>query len=242
MLKVSLHSCLPNKVSAFNVMGRLDIGYETLAARASYKTLMFTTGVGEQPPTAITDYPRWSASIWDLVARIICLTFNRVEAITPKELPRERRPAFIENLTAVIEHWPDGQNRNITTVATAHLRMGKRKGSYWASFESDLQSPVQSTMFLHAPAGINPWDLLARAYAWTVSEQFELPPRPTLCTPIPLQDGDRSLVLLDTVPEPARNGLIRWMTRSAQAFSQTDCMEGDCVTEAQFIAFLEKAI
>lgn len=41
-----------------------------------------------------------------------------------------------------------------------------------------------STVFTHAPEGLSPWDLLARAYAWTAHEKFELPPRPALYTPI----------------------------------------------------------
>jgi len=242
MLKVSLHSSVPTKATAFNVLGRLDIGYEKLAAMADYKALMFTTGIGEQPPVALENYPRWSASVWDLISRFICLTFNRVEAIEPQELPREGKPAFIENLTAVIEHWPDGLNQHVATVGTAHIRMAKRKGHYWATFESDLQSKLESSLFVHTPLGINPWDLLARAYAWTVHEQFVLPSRPKLCVPLPVQDGDRSLVALDTVPDPARTGLVRWMVKKGQPFSQVSFLAGDCVTEAQFVQFLEKAI
>lgn len=242
MLKVSIHSCLPSKVGMYNVLGRMDIGYAKLAARADYKTLMFTTGIGEQPPTPILNYPRWSASIWDLVARVVCQTFSHTEAIEPAELPYEPKPAFIENLTAIIEHWPDGMDTNIARVATAHIRMGKRKGHYWASFESDLQRREDSSLFIHTPLGLNPWDLLARAYAWTVTEKFVLPPRPVLCTPLPVEECGQSLVHLDTVPDPARNGLVRWMTRKSKEFSKVSYLDGDAVTEEQFIEFLERAI
>lgn len=242
MLKVSLHSCMPHEVSPFNVMGRMDIGYEKLAARATYKTLAFTTGIGEHAPTQIADYPRWSGSVWDLVTRVVCLTFNQEEAIVPKQLPHERKPAFIENLTAVIEHWPDGLDTNVATIAVAHVQMNRRKGHYVATFESDAQPDLQSSEFVHTPLGINPWDLLARAYAWTVNEEFVLPPRPVLCTHIPLQEGEQPMVHLDTVPDPARTGLIRWMNKRGQAFSVSTSLAGDCVTESQFVEFLEKAV
>lgn len=242
MLKVSLHASTPGQVSAFNVLGRMDIGYEKLAAKADYKALMFTTSIGEQPPLELKEYPRWSASVWDLVTRLICLAFNRTEAIEPKELPHERKPAFIDNLTAVIEHWPDGLNQNVATIATAHIRMGKRKGHYHATFESDLQASMESTLFVHTPLGINAWNLLARAYAWTVTGQFVLPARPELCASIAVHEGAVPLVALDTMPDPARNGLIRWMVKKGLSFTQVDFIAGDCVTEQQFIEFLEKAV
>jgi hypothetical protein len=148
----------------------------------------------------------------------------------------------MENLCAVIEHWPDGLSQHVATVATAHIRMGKRKGHYWASFESDLQPRMESRLFIHTPLGLNHWDLLARAYAWTVHEQFVLPARPKLCVPLPVQDEGRSLVVLDTLPDPARTGLTRWMAKKGLPFSELSFLPGDCVTESQFVQFLEKAI
>ena len=243
MLKLSIHSCAPRDVSMFNVLGRMDIAYEKLQARADYKTLMFSTGIGEHPPTTIKDYPRWSASVWDLVARIICLTLNHKEAIHPVDVGFMRKPAYMQNLSAVVEHWPDGTDTKIARIATAHIRMGHRKGHYWATFESDLQNEkIESTLFLHMPPGISPWDLLARAYAWSVHEAFELPDRPALYKPPVVTENERSLVLVDTVREPARGGLIRWMRRSAETYSMLASFDGDAVTEDQFIKFLEKAV
>ena len=100
MLKVTLHHATPARVSAQNILGRLDSGYARLDATADYKAVMQTSGLGEQSPITLSDYPRWSASIWDLVARIVCLGINRREAIWPTEIPQQRRCAFIDDMTA----------------------------------------------------------------------------------------------------------------------------------------------
>jgi hypothetical protein len=94
MLKVSLHYATPATVSARNVLGRLDIAYAKLDANADYKALMFTTGIGEHEPLRLDNYPRWSASVWDLVARVVCLGLNNTESNWLVELPFERKCAF----------------------------------------------------------------------------------------------------------------------------------------------------
>jgi hypothetical protein len=242
MLKISLHYATPHTVNDRNVLGRLDIAYAKLDARADYKALMFITGVGELAPIRLDNYPRWSASIWDLVARVICLGLSHTEALGPADLPYVRKCAFIDDMTAVIEHCPDGSDSRRAVIATAHVRGGKRKGHYTATFTSDLHAPMHSTVFVHTPLGLSPWDLLARAYAWTVHERFELPSRPELYTPIPVQRGEQSYVALETVREPARTGILRWLHKRAMSPTALDLVCGPCVTEPQFVEFLRKAI
>lgn len=242
MLKISLHYATPSTVNERNVLGRLDIAYAKLDAKAGYKALMFITGVGELAPIQLNNYPRWSASIWDLVARVVCLGLSCTEAISPAELPYVRKCAFIDDMTAVIEHCPDGADSRRAVVATAHVRRGHRKGQYTATFTSDLHAPLQSTVFVHTPLGLSPWDLLARAYAWTVQECFELPLRPTLYTPISVPHGEQSYVALETVRQPARTGILRWLTKRGLTPTKVDLVTGPCVTEAQLVEFLQKAI
>lgn len=242
MLKVSLHSSTPARVSPQNVLGRLDIGYAKLDAKADYKAVLSMSGIGELKPVRIEDYPRWSASVWDLVARLVHISLNRVETAALDEIPYERCCAFIENMTAVIEHWPDGLDTRRATIGTAHIRMGRRKGQYTASFDTDLQGTAQSTVFIHTPLGLNAWDLLARAYAWTVHERFELPPRPTLYTPIPVQHGTESFVALETVSEPARTGIQRWLHKLGVAATNLEFISGPCVPETRFVEFLRRAV
>lgn len=240
MLKVSLHHATPARVSAQNVLGRLDIGYAKLDAIADYKLVMTMAGVGELPPARVTDYPRWSAGVWDLVARAICVCLNRREVIEGNLTGK--RGAFIENMTAVVEHWPDGVDTRRATVATAHVQMRRRRCHYTVTFQDDILGTSESSVFVHAPDGLNPWDLLARAYAWSVHERFELPPRPALYTPIPVEQAGESYVCLDTVAEPASTGIVRWLHKLGRATTTVDLLDGPCVTEACFVEFLRRAV
>lgn len=242
MLKVSLHACKPGKETSTNVLGRMDIAYEVLQAEASYKSATYVAGVGELPMSFITNYPRWSASLWDLVARLVCLTFNQVEALEPEEIAPSKRPAFIENMSAVIAHWPDGLNKSVAQIATATITMHKRKGHYSAVFSSDLESDFGSLLFVHKPAGIQAWDLLARAYAHASNGRFALPPRPDLCLPIPIEENGKSYVAVDTLPTVTRNGLARWMTRTQRPFSKVSIVSSECVSEEEFVDFLSTAV
>ena len=242
MLKVTLHYATPARVSAQNLLGRLDIGYARLDALADYKAVMFTAGVGEQAPVQLHRYPRWSASVWDLVSRSVCLSLNGCEAFPPDDLTSGRKAAFIDDMTAVIEHWPDGLDTRRATIGTAHIRMRRRRGHYTAVFEDDILGKRESSVFCHRPDGLSPWDLLARSYAWTVHERFELPARPPLYTPIPIQQGTGSYVPLDTVAEPAFTGIKRWLHKRGLPTQAVDLVGGPCVTEACFVDFLGTAV
>ena len=242
MLKVSLHYATPAQVSARNLLGRLDIAYARLDALADYKAVMFAAGVGEMPPVLLTGYPRWSASVWDLVARAVCLSLNGTEAFPPGDLTSERSGAFIDDMTAVIEHWPDGGDNRRATIGTAHISMCKRRCHYLAAFEDDILGKRESSVFIHRLDGLSPWDLLARAYAWTAGERLELPARPALYLPIPVQQGLGSFVPLDTVREPALTGIQRWLRRQGLPTTTTDLVVGPCVTEACFVDFLRVAV
>lgn len=242
MLKVSLHYATPSQASARNMLGRLDIAYARLDALADYKAVMFAAGVGEMPPVLLQGYPRWSASVWDLVARAVCLSLNGCEAFPPGDLSSGRGGAFIDDMTAVIEHWPDGGDSRRATIGTAHISMRKRRCHYSATFEDDILGKRESSIFIHRPDGLSPWDLLARSYAWAAQERFELPARPDLYTPIPVQRGPGSFVPLNTVREPALTGIRRWLHRQGLATTTSDLVAGPCVTEACFVDFLRVAV
>lgn len=242
MLKVTLHASKPRNVSAQNLIGRLDVGYVTLDAMADYKGLMLTTGLGEQAPVRLTGYPRWSASIWDLLVRMVCLSLSGREAVWPEVLPNTRRGAFIEDMTAVVEHWPDGFDTRRSTVGTAHVAMTSRRCNYRATFTDDILGTVVSDVFRHTPIGLAPWDLLTRAYAWLTTQSGVLPARPTLYTPIPIADGGQSYVALETVAEPARTGCYRWLDKRQIDTVTLPVVEGPCITESQFVEFLRRAV
>ncbi len=243
MLKVSLHFATPATVSPENILGRLDIGYDRLDAMADYKAVLSITGEGENAPIQIKDYPRWSASVWDLVARAICKSIHHGEHITPVDTKAVRQFAFIDNMTALIEHWPDGLDTRRSTIGTAHIQMLSRRGNYRATLGTDVAGDLRtSTIFAHRPRRLEPWDLLARAYAWTFNEGADLPPRPRLYVPIPIRDGPQSLVSLDTVSEPSYSGIMKWLTKRNFETVRSDVVDGPCVLESQFVQFLKTAV
>lgn len=242
MLKLYIHSSTPDEVSPRNCRGRLDIGYDKLDAHATYKLVMTTAGLGESSPATLENYPRWSASMWDLAIRGVCLCLNRREAVWPAEVPRKRKGAFMDNLSAVVEHWPDGFETRRAVIGRAHVKRHHRNCHYIARFEDDILGSRESSVFVHTPEGLSPWDLLSRSYAWTVSESFVLPARPVLYTPIPVAHGTESFVSLETVAEPARTGITRWLARRGDTPVSVEGLLGPCVPESQFVTFLRQAV
>lgn len=242
MLKLSLHASTPRGINPQNRIGSLDVAYEKLAARADYKALMWTAGLGEQAPVQLLNYPRWSASIWDLLVRIVCLATTRKEVIWPADIPNRRSGPYMHDLTALVEHWPDGMDTRRAVVGKAHVQMCARKRNYRAVFEDDILGKRSTEVFRHTPVVLNAWDLLARAYGWATTGSPELPPRPDLYKPIPIPMGSHSYVNLDTVSEPARTGCYRWLDKRRLETAEVPGIEGPCINEAQFVTFLQKAV
>lgn len=151
MLKLTLHASSPRNATANNRVGMLDIAYEKLAARADYKALLWTAGLGEQAAVKLQNYPRWSASVWDLVIRIICLAISRKEEVWPAVIPNERKGAYTLELCAIVEHWPDGSDVRRTVAGTAHLKMCSRRCNYRATFEDDILGTQNTEVFRHTP-------------------------------------------------------------------------------------------
>ncbi len=240
MLKVFLHNAAPNGLNQFNRLGRLDIGYDKLDAYADYKVVLMQSGVGEFPPTRVEGYPRWSASIWDLVTRAICQSLWLEEALPP--VGPARRGAYADQLTALVEHWPDGFELGRSTVGMARISMHRKKCQYLATFEDDIMGEVCSSPFRHTPDALSPWDLLARAYAWTCHESFRLPPRPTLYTQLTIEDGGQTLVPLEMVKEPARTGVARWLVSSGVETLTCSLVKGPCLKEADYVRFLQRSV
>lgn len=87
MLRISVHAGLPSGASRYNRSDWLDIGYERLDADAEYKIVLFQAGIGACEPILLTGYPRWSASLWDLIARAIACGSIRAAA--------RRRSSFV---------------------------------------------------------------------------------------------------------------------------------------------------
>jgi hypothetical protein len=230
MLKVSLHAGPLSGISQFNQLGRLDIGYDTLAPKATYKAVLFARGEGAMPLARLEGYPRWSGSIWDLVARSVALSLTTREELMPTAEPAER-PAYAEELCAVIDHVPRGVERYRSRLGTAVLLKAGRKGCYRASLQEDCFDDRPEVFFTHRPKRLVHWDLLARAINWSLANREHLPARPQLVAPPTRLEGGKEMVALDDLPEPARTGFERWLVAQAYPITAERLALGTSFTE-----------
>ncbi|QCP51620.1 hypothetical protein FAZ95_03035 [Trinickia violacea] len=71
MLKVTVELWPNGRESGRRVIATADIGRVADGAHADYKVRLSEVGVGTAGTGHVRAYPRWSASVWDLVARSI---------------------------------------------------------------------------------------------------------------------------------------------------------------------------
>jgi hypothetical protein len=134
MLRVSIHAGPLRDINRFNRVDWLDIGYEKLDAAANYKIVLFNVGKGATPVIPLSNYPRWSASLWDLTARAIALALspdpkNRKEEVEPVE-PHGQRYAYAREV----------RNQKAFSIPTRPMPMRR-----WAKSSSTI-GPLNTVM------------------------------------------------------------------------------------------------
>jgi hypothetical protein len=248
MLRVSIHAGPLAGISPFNRLAWLDIAYERLAPVADYKTLLFTTGKGATPMRVLKDYPRWSASLWDLTARALALCLapdaNPAEESVPPFEPGIKHVAFATAVSILVEHYPGGNEIRRRTLASAEiLKLPRKRGIYRARFEEDALPKRQTAPFTYAPAWFCPAQLVMRAALVHLTGQQEvMPPRPALAVPPPIVENEVAFVPVHRLPEPTRTGFLRWLERNSEPpLEHKDAPQG-IVPEAIYATFLRKAI
>ncbi|MDL1861338.1 hypothetical protein FBR04_09950 [Betaproteobacteria bacterium PRO7] len=209
MLRVTLHAGGPGEVSAANRLGWLDISYSKLAAMATYRAVLFAQRVGALAPVDIQDYPRWSASVFDLVARALALSLYRVESIPQDDAAGGR--AYAETLTVRIEHSGLAGPQRRKWLGELVIERTGRRGNYEAVFDEDILGRSATARFTHRPQVLTPWDLVLRAIAHRLTGASRLPPRPALIWPPGIEKNGRSYLSLVHLEEPARTGYLRWL-------------------------------
>ncbi|MFG6463726.1 hypothetical protein ACG04Q_19285 [Roseateles sp. DXS20W] len=243
MFTVTLHTGLLKDASLHNMLGRLDFGYSKLDIVADYKSELFSCGVGSHGIRELKDYPRWSATIWDLVARLVAVGLYVKEALP--EMPHEPaspRGASATRMCAVIEHWSELEETRRARVGWAQLTSQGRACDYVCQLSDDLLGTRTSAVFRHAPEVLQHWDLLARAVSWTYSKSWQLPERPTLRVPKPFEEMGKRYVGLSKVPDPARSGLERWLAREGIAVARPANAPSGIVPEDLYNRFMSKVL
>jgi len=248
VLRLSIHAGPLSGISRFNRLDWLDIGYQTLAAEADYKVVLFEVGSGARQQVILKGYPRWSASVWDLVARAIALAFsadpkNPEETVPHVECDLEKF-AFADCMSAVIQHIPN--------VGTAIRQLGTmeitgdefERGSYGVTVNEELMPTLRPTPFFFAPKFLRPSDLVMRGILQGLTGGIaEMPARPSLLKLAPEVIEGEPTAAMDRIPEPARSGFRRWLMARKQSPKEMPFdARANAVPFGLFGEFLSKAV
>lgn len=246
MLRVSIHAGPLATASRFNVVARVDIGYAALAPIADYKTVLHQKGIGATLPVALNQYPRWSASLWDLTARAIMLGLSPEEA-SPLEEPLPYQPlakgfAFAQRICAVIEHL-SADERTLATLATTDIsQCSRQRGTYRAVFDEHAMGRHVVERFEFRPEFLQPAELLSHACMVRLTGRPEMPPRPGLCAPEGLELNGVRYVPIHRLIEPARTGFVRWLRQSSEPPVVHIGAPQGIAPEGLYVTFLRSAI
>lgn len=243
MFKVTIHAGSIKDACLHNMLGKLDFGYSKLDVIADYKAELFSCGIGSHGVTHLERYPRWSASIWDLVARLVTQGLYTKEELPEIACgPASKGGAYASRMCAVVEHWSELAETRRARVATAQLTQQSRKCDYVCELHDDLMGTRTSGVFRHAPEVLQHWDLLARAVNWTDAKQWQLPPRPPLRLTQPFEENGQNYVGLGKVAQPARRGLEQWLARQGITIARPSDAPSGIVLEEHYVKFMSKAL
>lgn len=250
MLRVSIHAGPLATISRFNRLDWVDIGYQELKATADYKIVLFKIGEGALAPVILPSYPRWSATLWDLVARAIARALfpapgnaaSLQEWVPPAQCVEKRR-AFAEVMSAVIQHMP---NAGPAVHRLGAMQIDEHKSSrclYRACIEEDLRADCKTEEFYFAPGFLQPSELVLRAALFWLGGSLDVvPPRPLLSTPKGKVIDGKEYLLIHQLKEPARTGLVRWLYHQKRPPTVTPQAPEGLVEYAIFTEFLDKAV
>ncbi len=245
MLKISIHAGPVAKAQRFNLVAWLDIGYEKLAPVADYKVVLFQSGLGATAPLALNKYPRWSASLWGLVARAIALGLNTISPseVVPTLTLKRKSSAFATELCAFIEHFPGGDSNKRSTLGTLSLKQdGTKRGTYRAKFEEHTMPVYLTGMFDFKVDHLRPAELVLHACLHRLNNKAEMPPRPGLCVPSTIEVNGENYVPIHRLVEPAQSGFPLWLQRMGISPIEHAKAPLGLALESLYVSFLHKAL
>lgn len=208
MLKVSIHASALAERSPANKLAVLDIAYRKQDVLADYMLALSTRGAGESEPAFLTEYPRWSGSLWDITARALALLLYKTETPPGAGAP-DHRCAFATHICAAIEGMTATDSG--VELGTAQIaQMGRRRGHYSASFEEDILGARTAT-FEFGRKALNPAELVMRGACWALYGQDVPGRRPRLILPPSLKIDGVERFHIEALEEPARTGFKRYL-------------------------------
>lgn len=219
MLRVYLHSSSLKQRSPGNLMVALDVAYARQGAFSDYLVAMSLAGTGEVAPDRLEKYPRWSASLWDLVARALTRILYRADQAQPLAKP-DKRCASASRMCAVIERSTLGDHG--LQLGTAEIeQVAGQRGRYLVRLTEDILEP-RSAEFSYGLKSLNPADLLLRALCFALYGQDTLGPRPRLILPATIRLEGVELFDVAALAEPARTGFLRFKGPMCEPLGKAD--------------------
>jgi hypothetical protein len=212
MLTVTIHSSTLADRKPTNTLAILHIAYKELKAWGHYSVHFSLKGVGEVQSAELVDYPRWSASLWDLVARSLALILYRTEAIAPIELV-DRRCAYATRMCAVIER-STASDTNVELGTFEIAQQGDKRGHYSATFTEDILGE-RTANFTYGLKSLQHADLLLRAICYALEGKDTLGARPPLIVPAYVMDKGVNVFDVNALPQPTRTGFDRYRRAKA---------------------------
>jgi len=177
VLKVTVHSGLLAARTEANQLAVLDIAYQKKSALADYVVALSLRGSGELAPAFLVNYPRWSASVWDLISRALGRTLYRDNHV-PASVKADRRCAYATRICASVERMTaSDRGHEVGTVEI--LQDGPRRGVYTARFDEDVLG-ARTAHFEYGCKALNPAELLMRAICWAYHGTDVIGPMPKL--------------------------------------------------------------
>lgn len=233
MLRVYLHTGELDTRSLANQLAAIDIAYAKKEALADYLVGMNLRAEGEVQPDWVLNYPRWSASLWDLVARALTRLLYRANQAPASAAP-DKRCAYATRLCAVIERSTLDGNGVVLGTASI-LQLPEQRGHYSAILDEDINGQHVGH-FTYGAKRLNHVDLLLRAICWALFNKDTLGPAPALILPPTMHIDGADRFHVAALAEPARTGFERY--RGAN-FPTTEAPEPLALAK-DYVSFLMK--
>lgn len=206
MLKVYIHTGTLDTRKLGNQLAVLDIAYAKRGLLADYTVAMNIKGVGEVQPDTVLSYPRWSASLWDLVARALTRILYRADQAPPTQAV-DRRCAYATKLCFVVEQATMGE-QGLVLASGEIVQMEGKRAHYVVNLQEDILGRLSAT-FTYGMKTLQHADLVLRALCWALYGKDTLGKRPALLIPPTVKVEGVDRFHIDALPQPARTGYDR---------------------------------
>lgn len=213
MLRLHIHTGDLDARSQANQVATVDIAYLKKEALSDYLVHMTARGQGEVNPDRVLQYPRWSASLWDLVARGLTRVMYQSDQPPPSQKP-DKRCAYATRLCAVLER-DDLESQGVLLGTVEIAQIPGQRGHYQAALNADITGR-QEGKFAYGAKRLDLVDLLLRGLCSALYGKDTLGPLPGLILPPAVRIEGEDRFHVEALPEPAKTGFARFLALSGK--------------------------